>query len=291
MTQPTNSAAKPAPERSPRKAPGLLVLIFRLLLLGVGGGLALILGIVLAYFYPNPNPEKPLILRMLERFDSTAPVASPNSSSKLVSDTTNSASGLTPVQRQQVSAKLARLQEQMKALSDGVATLETQLGISRANETIEARMQAVSLQLEGITPNTNTASVSNHSANQVVPVSQSLFQGDKLKVTLPSDALFEESNSILRPEAGLILDKIVADLRDYPASTIRIASHTDAILSTEDNRELSFRRAKTVEQYLARALGNGYRWLVVGYGETRPLVANDSNANRQRNRRVEIAVD
>jgi outer membrane protein OmpA-like peptidoglycan-associated protein len=112
-----------------------------------------------------------------------------------------------------------------------------------------------------------------------------------LKVTLPSDVLFEQSNSVLRQEAGLILDKIVADLRNYPASTIRIGAHTDTQGEAEDNRELSFRRAKSVEQYLARTLGKQYRWLVVGYGETRPLVANDTNANEQRNRRVEIAVN
>jgi outer membrane protein OmpA-like peptidoglycan-associated protein len=100
-----------------------------------------------------------------------------------------------------------------------------------------------------------------------------------------------ENNSILRPEAGLILDKIVADLRDYPSSTIRIAAHSDTDGEAEDNRELSYRRAKAVEQYIASALGEKYRWLVVGYGETLPLVANDTSANQQRNRRVEIAVD
>jgi outer membrane protein OmpA-like peptidoglycan-associated protein len=118
-----------------------------------------------------------------------------------------------------------------------------------------------------------------------------LVQSGKLKVTLPSDLLFEENNSILRSEASLILDKIVADLRSYPASTILIAAHTDATAATEDNRELSFRRAKAVEQYLAKTLGNQYRWLTVGYGETRPLVPNDTPADKQRNRRVEIAVE
>jgi outer membrane protein OmpA-like peptidoglycan-associated protein len=116
-------------------------------------------------------------------------------------------------------------------------------------------------------------------------------QPGKLKVTLPSDLLFEPSNSILRSEASLILDKIVADLRTYPSSTIRIAAHTDATGEAEDERELSFRRAKAVEQYLANALGTQYRWLTVGYGQIRPLVPNTTVSNQQRNRRVEIAVD
>jgi outer membrane protein OmpA-like peptidoglycan-associated protein len=291
VTQSASSAAKTSPDKSTSRHPWLLILIFRLLLLSVGGGLALILGIVLANFYPNRNPEKPILLRVFERLDNKTPATSPNPSPTLVPDTTNQLPQLTPVERQQAQAQLTQLQAQLKALSDGLVALETQLGISRPNESLEARMQAISLQLQGVSPpSSNASSVVNSSANQPAAVSESLFQGDKLKVTLPSDVLFEESNSILRSEAGLILDKIVADLRKYPSSTIRIA-HTDAAGEAEDNRELSFRRAKAVEQYLASALGKQYRWLVVGYGETRPLVANDTDANQQRNRRVEIAVN
>ncbi len=293
MTQSANSAAKTSPDKSTGRRPWLLVLIFRLLLLGVGGGLALVLGIILANFYPNPNPEKPLLLKMLERLDKKMPAVSQKNSPTLVASTTTSPPlQLTPVQRQQAQAQLTQLQGQMKQLGEGVANLETQLGSSRPNDVLESRLQAISLQLQGVAaPDPGDSSVEGEPTNQPPASSESLLQGDKLKVTLPSDILFEESNSILRPEAGLILDKIIADLRDYPSSTIRIAAHTDTAREDEENRELSFRRAKSIEQYLARALGTQYRWLVVGYGETRPLVANDTNANQQRNRRIEIAVN
>lgn len=292
MTQSANSAAKASPDKATSRRPWLLVFIFRVLLLAVGGGIALILGIVLAHLYPNPNPEKPLLIKVLERFDNKTPATSPNANPTFGSDSSNSSSQLTPVQKQQAQAKLSQLEGQLKLMSNSVASLEEQLGSSRPNETLEARLQAISLELEGLSaPSSNALSSGNGSANQAITVSSSLFQADKLKVTLPSDILFEQSNSILRQEAGLILDKIVADLRSYPASTIRIAAHTDAQGEADDNRELSFRRAKSVEQYLARTLGKQYRWLVVGYGETRPLVANDTNANQQRNRRVEIAVN
>lgn len=292
MSQSASSAAKTSPEKSTSRRPWLLVLIFRLLLLGVGGGLALILGIVLANFYPKQNPERPLLLKVLERLDKIKPSVSPNPSPTLVPASTNSPSQLTPVQKQQAQAQLTQLESELKALNDEVATLETQLGTSRPNEALEARVQAIALQLQGVSPpQSNASSVGNSSTNQVTASSKPLFQADKLKVILPSDVLFEGNNSILRPEAGLILDKIVADLRDYPSSTIRIAAHSDTDGEAEDNRELSYRRAKAVEQYIASALGEKYRWLVVGYGETLPLVANDTSANQQRNRRVEIAVD
>lgn len=292
MSQSASSAAKTSPEKSTSRRPWLLVLIFRLLLLGVGGGLALILGIVLANFYPKQNPERPLLLKVLERLDKIKPSVSPNPSPNLVPASTNSPPQLTPVQKQQAQAQLTQLESELKALNDEVATLETQLGTSRPNEALESRVQAIALQLQGVSPPQSNASlVGNSSTNQVTASSKPLFQADKLKVILPSDVLFEGNNSILRPEAGLILDKIVADLRDYPSSTIRIAAHSDTVGEAEDNRELSYRRAKAVEQYIASALGEKYRWLVVGYGETLPLVANDTSANQQRNRRVEIAVD
>lgn len=290
MTQSASSADTIIPDPSTPKRPWLLVLIFRVLLLGVGGALSLLLGIVLANIYPNPNPQKPLLLKMGLHFEKTIPVVSPNSSSTTaVPDPAESLLSLTPVQRQQVQAQLNQLQVQLKTLSEGVGTLEAQLGTSRPNESLEARLQAIALQLQGVKPTSRNGAMGASSVNQTV--SSDSPAAHKLKVTLPSDVLFEGSNSILRPEAGLILDKIIADLRNYPSSTIRIAVHTDANGETQDNRELSFRRAKAVEQYLARALGDEYRWLVAGYGETRPLVANDTDANQQRNRRIEIAVN
>lgn len=291
MTQSANSEAKTSPKKSNPSQPWLLVLIFRLLLLGVGGGLALILGIVFANFYPNPQPERPLLLKMLDRLDKKTAVPPANASPTVISQD-NSSPQLTPTQKKQALAQLTKLQGQIKKLKDEVAILETQLGSSNPNEAIETRLQAIALQLEGIpSPNSSVKSVVNSRTNQSATVTAALVQSGKLKVTLPSDLLFEENNSILRSEASLILDKIVADLRSYPASTILIAAHTDATAATEDNRELSFRRAKAVEQYLAKTLGNQYRWLTVGYGETRPLVPNDTPADQQRNRRVEIAVE
>jgi outer membrane protein OmpA-like peptidoglycan-associated protein len=288
VTQSNSSAAKTSPDQSTPRPWWLLVFIFRLLLLGVGGGLALILGIVLAIFYPNPNPEKPLMLRLLEQLEHQPPSTSPTSSPGTVPMSTRSPLDLTPVERQQAQAKL----KQLKSMNEAVETLETQFGTSRANETLEARMQAIALQLQGVSaPTRDVHAISTSSGNQIIPVSDTLLSADKLKVTLPNDFLFDNSNSILRPEASLILDKIITDLRGYPSSTIRIAAHTDTKSGADAQRELSFRRAKVIQQYLANALGDQYRWIVVGYGGTRPLIANDTDANRQRNRRVEIAVD
>ena len=292
MTQSANSAAKTSPDKPSSRQPWLLVLIFRLLLLGVGGGLALILGILFANIYPNPSPEKPLLIKLLERLENKALVTAPDTSPTVKPNSSNSSLQLTPVQRQQAQAELTQLQNQFRALSNAVAALESQLSIRRSNEFLDTRLEAIALQIQDVpATSTNATSLGSVSANQIGASSVSIVQSDKLKVTLPSDLLFEESNSILRSEAGLILDKIVADLRKHPSSTIRIGTHTDSNGEAEDNRELSFRRAKAVEQYFANALDGEYRWLVVGYGATYPLVTDDTAPNQQRNRRVEIAIN
>ena len=292
MTQSANSAPKTSPGKSRSRPPWLLVLIFQVLLLGVGGGLALIVGIIFANFYPSPNPERPLMLKVLERLDKRTPTASPTANSTLSPDTSNAAPQLTAIQKQQVQDQLIQLQGQLKALSDSAGNLEGQLGISRPEETLEARLQAIAAQLQGLSASrSNTLLVGNSNAIDAATVSDSPSPTDKLKVTLPSDILFEQSNSILRPEASLILDKIVTDLRNSSAKTIRIAAHTDVTHKTDENRELSFRRAKAVEQYLSRTLNNQYHWMVIGYGGSRPIVANNTAANQERNRRIEIAAN
>jgi len=292
VTRSTRSTAKTSPEPPRSRRPWLLIFVFRLLLLSVGGGLAFILGIAFAQSYPNPKPEKPLVVKLWERFvnkmDAVSPTSTPATSEP---QTHQSPAELTPVQRQQVAAQLNQMQAQVKGLNDSVATLEDQLGISRSDEPLEERLQELKLQLQGVTASSEKASsVASRSTESGVALAAFFVQAEKLKVTLPSDSLFEPDNSLLRPEAGLILDKVIADLRDSSSSTILIAAHTDA-KDADDDRELSFRRAKAVEQYLARALGDRYRWLVIGYGGTRPVVANDTSANQQRNRRIEIAVD
>lgn len=65
-----------------------------------------------------------------------------------------------------------------------------------------------------------------------------------------------------------------------------IYGHTDSRASDEHNMRLSERRASAVAN-VARSVGARVA-REIGYGERRPIVANDSAANMQRNRRVEI---
>jgi len=105
-----------------------------------------------------------------------------------------------------------------------------------------------------------------------------------------SNILFDFDKSDLRPEAKAELDKLVQTLDASKEYEIVVGGHTDSIGTEAYNMGLSERRAQAVVKYLLmKGVNNAY----VGsnnYGETKPVVPNDSKENRQKNRRVEFEV-
>jgi OOP family OmpA-OmpF porin len=71
---------------------------------------------------------------------------------------------------------------------------------------------------------------------------------------------------------------------------IKIAGHASSEGSGERNQRLSGERARSVLAYLVKAGIEEKRLEAVGYGATRPVAPNDSNANMARNRRIEFVV-
>lgn len=124
---------------------------------------------------------------------------------------------------------------------------------------------------------------------RVKTVTPAAPKADAHRLTLPSDALFKDSQSVLRPGTESIFSNILVDLQRYEGATIRIAAHTDDL--GENNQELSLRQAQAIQQYLSRALGGQYHWVILGYGNQVPLVENTTDTNRLRNRRIEITID
>ena len=70
-----------------------------------------------------------------------------------------------------------------------------------------------------------------------------------------------------------------------------VEGHTDDVGSAETNQKLSLARAKSVSAELKKLIsGSGFRWKEKGLGESNPLVENDSDENRAKNRRVEVLI-
>ncbi len=103
--------------------------------------------------------------------------------------------------------------------------------------------------------------------------------------------IFYEVNSFkLSPESQTELDNLVTLLNENPGIKIEISGHTDNVGKPADNLLLSNNRAKAVVNYLNSKKINATRLVAKGYGETKPIADNKTEAGRLQNRRTEMRV-
>ncbi len=114
--------------------------------------------------------------------------------------------------------------------------------------------------------------------------------GEGIKITFDSGILYDIDKSDLRPVSQTNLVNLAKILNKYPDTNILIEGHTDDTGSDEHNLILSKDRAQSVASYLATVGVKSARFSIAGYGETQPIVTNDTAEGRQKNRRVDIAV-
>jgi outer membrane protein OmpA-like peptidoglycan-associated protein len=100
---------------------------------------------------------------------------------------------------------------------------------------------------------------------------------------------FETGRAALRPSSGPLLAEIAAVADRCPGGLL-VEGHTDDRGADELNLELSYARAEAVVEALAGAGVARSRMAAQGFGETRPVAANDTADGRARNRRIEIRV-
>ena len=114
--------------------------------------------------------------------------------------------------------------------------------------------------------------------------------GEGIQVTFESGLLFAFDSDVVREEARANLRNLAASLHKYPNSDLLIVGHTDDVGSDSYNQGLSERRARAAANFLAAQGVAPSRLRATGLGETEPVAANESDANRARNRRVEVAI-
>jgi outer membrane protein OmpA-like peptidoglycan-associated protein len=114
--------------------------------------------------------------------------------------------------------------------------------------------------------------------------------GEGIKITFNSGILFAVNASTLTSQAQSNISELSKILIKYKDTNILIEGHTDSDGTTEYNQTLSERRANSVQFYLASQGVENSRIIAHGYGETQPLVPNDTQADKAKNRRVEVAI-
>jgi outer membrane protein OmpA-like peptidoglycan-associated protein len=105
-----------------------------------------------------------------------------------------------------------------------------------------------------------------------------------------NNVFFDFDKWDLRPESYVELNRVIDLLNQNPSIEIEMSAHTDNKGSDDYNYKLSDERARSVREYIISKGISAGRIISQGYGETKPVVLNDTDDNRQLNRRVEFKI-
>lgn len=105
-----------------------------------------------------------------------------------------------------------------------------------------------------------------------------------------NNIFFEFAKYELLKDSYSELNRVASFLKNNPGVKIEIRGHTDNVGSDQSNMLLSRRRAEAVADYLTEKGISADRLSVKGFGESEPIVPNDTEENRFKNRRVEFVI-
>lgn len=114
--------------------------------------------------------------------------------------------------------------------------------------------------------------------------------GEGMVVTFASGLLYDFDSDAIRAEAGENLRHLAASLQEYGDTELLIVGHTDATGSFQYNQDLSTRRATSAARYLTMQGVASSRIRTSGVGEMEAVASNETEAGRQLNRRIEVAI-
>jgi len=319
LEEPAPNPAAPAPVAEETVEPSqgdrwrgvqsLLAWVLRWALLGAGVGGAWLFGVLVAQFFPAPNPDPPLqevVARKSSRFfqkigslpewwagDSPTPGVAPppaaiESAPAAPAQPTRPIT-LTDAQREQVTVEIEAIEREMQSLRDRASAVERQLGLPNLEIPLEDRIENAANRLSPPTaappPEPTATEPALQPASGEAP--DPLFQVNAYRVTLPSDVLFTPGEAILQTNAQPLLDNILQDIGRYPDATIVVGSYTDMDIPGTNPTELSYQQAIAIQRYLSQRLGNeSIHWVTVGYGNSNI----GSTGSVQLSRRITIAI-
>ena len=116
---------------------------------------------------------------------------------------------------------------------------------------------------------------------------------EKGRTTL--EVLFDFDKSTIKGNYSKDIDALADVMKKYEDLNVTIEGHTDNINRSKNpnyNKKLSQRRADAVKKYLVEKSGiDAKRLTAIGFGAEKPIASNKTEEGRQKNRRVEAAVD
>jgi chemotaxis protein MotB len=115
-----------------------------------------------------------------------------------------------------------------------------------------------------------------------------------LHLVLPNDVLFRTGAAELKPEGRQLVDELVVELKKVPYQIV-VIGHTDNVpigpalaKRYPSNWELAGARSASVVRVMVDEGISPQQLVALSLGDTRPLVANDTEEGRAHNRRIEV---
>lgn len=104
------------------------------------------------------------------------------------------------------------------------------------------------------------------------------------------NVLFETGKANLKNTSFKAIDELAAAMETKSTMEIEIIGHTDNVGDKNTNLQLSQERAEAVRHYLIEKGIVASRITAKGYGDTKPVADNSTNAGKQQNRRTEVRI-
>ena len=160
-----------------------------------------------------------------------------------------------------------------------------------AESTTRMKLLIGTLEVVAVDDKTSLAKVSSTEPMKTLTLDFKRFMvGDAAAPALKLDSavMFAAGQATLTPRATQELQKAAKQIQAINPKEIVIEGHTDNVGDPKVNYQLSLQRAEAVKAFLVRQGIPDNTVKTQGFGDTRPVAANDTEENKQKNRRIEV---
>lgn len=191
-----------------------------------------------------------------------------------------------------LSAKIKELQQQLGILDETTKSKEAELGKVRTEK--EATLAELRRQKEAAEKRIAAYKALQDKFRALVDTGklQVVFRNGQMTLKLPSGILFPSGSAELSKGGQTAIADVVKILMEFQDRRFIVAGHTDnqpiRTAQFPNNWYLSTARANSVVQHMIKQGFPAKSLAASGYGEFDPVAANDTDKNREQNRRIEI---
>ncbi|MDX1902653.1 MAG: OmpA family protein [Thermonemataceae bacterium] len=133
---------------------------------------------------------------------------------------------------------------------------------------------------------------SNKKVDDIEPIILDIYLSplEKGTIFVLNNVFFDSGKWDLEAKSRAELDELIRFMQENPQVKGEISGHTDNVGDKKTNIDLSLKRAKSVYQYLLQGGIESKRLVFKGYGDSQPKAPNDTEENKQLNRRIEFKI-